>query len=320
MVVSETRKQRMAFSDTVASYGFSLVDCVDRQNLTEKHRNSKIDVWLIDSQYDNELIAAIEQSQSNTVLVGFSEAPYINETHLYKKWQRKLKRKLAHMLDMPHLISNKRYQKTLNPWRYVVFLGASMGGPNAVKTFLDHLPEDLPICILLAHHFNASTVETLPRVLSRNNHWQCRVISTTQTLQTGCCLIAPINQKIVCDSNGRIILLNETWEGDYKPAIGQILKNASDVYGNELIAIIFSGMGNDGSQHLTQIQVNNSQIWAQDPNDCACTSQPLAVINSGYCHYVGTAEQLAERLTAYVRNYGLIPNDKMTKDHSSLGS
>lgn len=143
-------------------------------------------------------------------------------------------------------------------------------------------------------------IHTLPRLLSRHNDWRCQVVSTSQRLQTGHCLIAPIEQQIVCNSTGRVILLPEPWAGEYKPEIGQLLKNTSDVFGNELIGIIFSGMGHDGSQYLEQTLDNHSQLWAQDPNHSACPSQPQAIIDSGHCQFVGTPEQLAQRLTDMV--------------------
>ena len=94
--------------------------------------------------------------------------------------------------------------------------------------------------------------------------------------------------------------MEQSWSGEYKPAIGQLLKNTSDVYGNELINIIFSGMGNDGSQYLDLIQDNNSQLWAQDPSLSACASQPQAIIDSGYCGFVGSPKELAKKLTDYI--------------------
>lgn len=300
MVVSETPQQRTAFSDTVRSCGMTLVDCVSRQQVTRKHHQANADIWLIDSDYDNQMVSAIDASQPDTVLIGFNPAPFLNETQRYAKWQRKLKRKLATMLDLPELINDKRFKATNRSWQFVVFLGASMGGPSAIKAFLDHVPTELPICILLAHHFNSKMIHTLPRILNRHNDWRCQVVSTTQMLQPGQCLIAPIDQKIVCDSNGRIILLQEPWQGEYKPAIGELLKNTSDVFGSDLISIIFSGMGTDGSQHLAQIQGNNSQLWAQDPKDSACASQPRAIIESGFCQFVGTPEALAQKLVAFV--------------------
>lgn len=303
IVVSETQHQRIAFSDTVRSCGLTLVDCITCEQVTQKYAQSDADIWLIDSSYDYKMIAAIEASKPDTVLVGFDTAPFLNESQRYAKWQRRLKRKLANMLDMPEIIGSKRFEASNRSWQFVVLLGASMGGPSAIKSFLDHLSTELPICILLAHHFNDKMIHTLPRILNRHNEWRCQVITTTQMLQPGQCLIAPVDKKIVCDSNGRVILAEQGWEGEYKPAIGTLLKNTSDVFGADLISIIFSGMGVDGSQHLEQIQENNSQLWAQDPDDSACASQPKAIIDSGYCQFVGTPAQLAQHLTDYVTEH-----------------
>ena len=308
LVVAEDHQQRMAFSDTVRSCGLQLVDCVSRVQLQEKLKSyaASIDIWLIDGDYDNDMALATAASKPTAVLVGFSQAPYLNEAQQYAKWQRKLKRKLAQMLALPMLVDNIPYEKNTayeneaNDWHYVVFLGASMGGPSAVKEFLDHLSPVLPVSILLAHHFNQTMISTLPRILNRHNEWRCQLITSSQRLRAGQCLIVPIDKQIVCDSTGRIILLDQAWEGDYKPAIGQIIKNTSDVYGSELINIIFSGMGNDGTQYLDLIQDNDSQLWAQDPSLSACPSQPQAIIDSGYCQFVGSPTALAERLTDYI--------------------
>lgn len=302
LVVAEDHHQRMAFSDTVRSCGFILVDCVTRAQLNTKFElyEAPIDIWLIDSDYDDGVATATTVSQSIGVLVGFSQAPYLNEAQQYAKWQRKLKRKLAQMLSLPALVDTQAYQSDTSDWRYVVFLGASMGGPSAVKEFLDNLSPTLPICILLAHHFNQTMIGTLPRILNRHNDWRCQVITSSQRLQSGQCLIAPIDKQIVCDSTGRIILLDKAWDGDYKPAIGQILKNTSDVYGSELVNIIFSGMGNDGAQYLDLIQDNDSQLWVQDPKVSACPSQPQAIIDSGYCDFIGSPVALAQKLTDYI--------------------
>ena len=66
-------------------------------------------------------------------------------------------------------------------------------------------------------------------------------------------------------------------------------------HGSELINIIFSGMGNDGSEYLDLIQDNNSQLWAQDPSLSACPSQPQAIIYSGYCSFVGSPTEFSKK-------------------------
>lgn len=305
MVIAETQQQRLAFSDTVTSLGMTLVHCISPDEMTNQHLNAKADIWLVDSQYDNSLYQKLNQAdegqqRNKTILVGFNKAPYLNEIQPYEKWQRKLKRKLANILDLPDLLSTSVYSHDTEHWRYVVVLGASMGGPVAVKAFLDHLSAELPITILLAQHFNNNMIDTLPRILNRHNEWGCRVITTSQIMQSGDCLIVPIDQKVVCDSTGRIILTKDSWDGDYKPNIGDLLKNASDAFGDELIGIIFSGMGEDGTQHLSAIQTNDSQLWVQEPQSSTCPSQPQAVIDSGFAQFVGSPKELAEHLSQYV--------------------
>ena len=302
LVVAESQHQRLAFSDTVRSCDFTLIDCVSRQQLRDKPQPYKlqVDIWLIDSEYDDDIATVIKAANSSAVLVGFSKAPHLNEIQRYAKWQRKLKRKLAQLLDRPTLLETSIYAGTLPSWRFVVFLGSAMGGPSAVKEFLDNLSPTLPICVLLAQHFNPNMIETLPRILNHHNEWYCQVISTTQRLRSGYCLIAPVDRQIVCDSEGQVILTEQEWSGEYQPSIGQLLKNTSDVYGSELVSIIFSGMGNDGTQYLDAIQENNSQLWAQDPNLSTYSSQPQAIVDSGYCQFIGSPEALAQKLTEYV--------------------
>ena len=300
IVVSESSQQRLALCDTVSSCGFTLIDCLTYQQVKDGQYRSGVDIWLVASEVDEGVVSTIEATEGEIVLLGLSPAPSMSETQRYSKWQRQLKRKLASMLAMPEIMSSKRFEPSGRSWQFMVLLGASLGGPNAIKVFLDNISAELPICILLAQHFNEQMIHALPRILTRHNDWDCRVISTTQLCQPGQCLVVPIDKKIVCDSNGRIILCEEGWEGEYKPTIGELLRNTSEVFGDDLVSIIFSGMGNDGTQYLQQIQGNNSQLWVQDPAVSACASQPQAIIDAGFCQFTGTPEQLASKLTDYV--------------------
>lgn len=302
LVVADNAHQRLAFSDTIKACGFTLVDCLSSQQLGAKPQYAHVDLWLIDTEVTESIERLVYASDYSAMLIGFSQAPYLNELQHYRKWQRKLKRKLANLLEMPELLTSTPHSDPVFPWRVVVFLGASMGGPAAVKEFLDHLSPNLPISLLLAHHFNQNMLETLPRILNRHNAWHCQIITSTRRLQSGYCLIAPIDKQIICDSDGRIILSNQNWQGEYKPSIGHIMKNMSDVYGSDLVSIIFSGMGNDGTQYLTAIQDNRSQLWAQDPKLSTCSSQPQAIIDSGFCQFVASPQALAEKLEDFVRH------------------
>lgn len=306
MVIAESPQQRMAFSDTILSWGMDLLDCISIEQLTPKHLTTSADIWLVDTQKDFEVIQSLEESiridgnlKPKTILVGFMPAPYINTGQPYEKWQRQLKRKIASQLNRPELLKNtKAKTEDIVTWKYIIMLGASMGGPIAVKEFLDNLPNDLPIALILAQHFNYDTISTLPRILTRQNNWRCDVISHTQQLLAGRCLIVPIEHAVVCDSNGRVILQKQGWQGIYQPSISQLLTTCSNAFGNHLLSIIFSGMGDDGSQVAELAKRNGSLIWVQDPATSECPSQPQSMIDKGLVDYIASPKQLAQAVVS----------------------
>lgn len=319
IVVAEQNHQRVAFSDTIHDWGYDLVDCITTANLNEKHFQQSADIWLIDTERDYEIVQSIEEHTKchlPKVLVGFVDAPLVNDSLHYAKWQRQLKRKIAHTLNRPEILNNlSQISEPITPWRYVVLLGASMGGPIAVKDFLDELPSNLPITILLAQHFDTNMLNTLPRVLNRHNNWRCEIINSSQHLLAGRCFIVPLDFSIVCDSNGRIITQKKSWQGIYQPSISQILENCSHVFGQHLISIIFSGMGNDGSPVAKTVKQNGSTIWVQTPDSSACPSQPQSMIDTGLVDYIADPKQLARALIKLCR-YGNLPHTTpSTKTH-----
>ena len=300
VVVCDDRSQFFAFDDTLHEFGLKLLGCFSaEQVLNGKTANlPKRLIWLIDVHFDGELQDAVDSNQPYLVLVGFTPAPNLSNLQAYQKWQNALIRQLRQRLNLPQI--QKIQQTTPKPWRYVLLLGASMGGISALKDFLSHLPAQMPVAIVVAYHFDAKMIHTLPKTLTQNNDWHCQVITTNQSLRSGSCLIVPIDRKIIFDSNGRIFLQNQDWGDGYQPNISAILKNMSDVYNNELISIIFSGMGDDGSKYLSEARSNSSHIWAQSLASSSCISQPKAIIDSGYCQFVGTPIELANQVITVV--------------------
>lgn len=306
VVVAENQYQRLALKDTAVLCGLNVVNTIAASQLTQAHikQYQEVGLWLVDSIYDesshvSHLLKSIENKQTSLVLFGFLQAPSNNQTQSYAKWQRQLVRKLAQLLQRPIPLP-KRQDIPHEPWQFVVLLAASMGGPVAVKQFLDHLPETLPISLLLAQHFDANMLETLPRIITRHNKWQCQVVTSSRYLQTGMCLLLPIEHKVVCSTDGRLIMQSQGWQAKYSPSIDDVILNASDVFGSNLISIILSGMGSDGSANLVEVAANESIVWAQTPESSICASQPEAAIATGYCQLVGDPVTLAQQLQQVV--------------------
>ena len=90
--------------------------------------------------------------------------------------------------------------QTVNLW----VLGASLGGPLAVREFLSKLPEDIPAAFILAQHIGASHLDLLAEQLDRVTPLRVSVASTGHILKHQDVVLAPVDHGIVIDTLGRI--------------------------------------------------------------------------------------------------------------------
>lgn len=293
VIICQNAKQRVALIDSLRAFDLPMVGVYDANSVYDAKFDDGL-IWLVDVDYDERLSRFIAQKKPAQVLVGLLPAPFLADAS-YGKWQRRLGEKLG--IWEPQIACAHR-----DTWRYVVLLGASMGGIDAVKLFLDHLPADLPISLIIAHHFDANMLHTLPRLITRHNNWRCEVATVSQRLAAGRALVIPIKNEVHFDGLSRVIVKSSPWVGEYKPNIGRILKNLADVHDDAFIGILFSGMGDDGTQHLAELD-GTCQLWAQSPESCQSPSQPKALIDSGRCDFIGDPVALATQLTAFIKDY-----------------
>lgn len=300
-IVADDQKQRLALRDVVERLGFYTKDILTPEEaMTADDVALLADAWLVDvDDYSLDLESKLSQD-GQKLIIGFEPAPHLSHSELYERWQKYTQRKLVKLLEID-LEPKLHLLKDSVPWRYVVFLGASMGGIDAVKAFLDTLSSDLPVAVLLAQHYDELMLESVPKIITRQNNWRCRIVRASQSLQSGVCLIVPIGKKLICDSTGRVILLDEPWEAGYRPNIGVLLKNVSEVFGEQAIGVILSGMGNDGSQYAHELIAHGSLLWAQDPSSAQSPSQPQAFIDTKVCQFVGTPQALAQKINEMLK-------------------
>lgn len=187
---------------------------------------------------------------------------------------------------------------------FVWVLGASLGGPVAVKTFLDALPEDLPIAFIVAQHIDAGFQKVLGQVLGRHNHFHFVVDSPEgYPLRPGDVFIAPVDQVVSIDARSCIRCHPGEWEGPYSPSIDQVMDSTALALGDRTGAILFSGMGNDGSIAGQRMKQRGIPVWAQTAETCASSSQPDSARAAGCVSYNGSPEDLAMHLTEYARSH-----------------
>lgn len=179
-------------------------------------------------------------------------------------------------------------------------LGASIGGPEALKRFLAKIPGDLPVAFVLAQHLGDGFVSLLAEQLNRVSNFKVMEASAGDILKHGEVVIVPIENRMTLKSNGQIDFVEGDWKGHYKPSIDCVIQDVTDSYETRSGIIIFSGMGADGvlaSQKFAEQY--QGTIWAQTSETCVISSMPDSVRKANLVSYSGSPESLALKISMY---------------------
>lgn len=322
-VVSDSNLQRLALAQAVKGHGYELGINTAPDKLDEAALDSAdLDVWVVDLQdEDDEFLDRLLDHSAVPILFGLEQAP-AQGTRNYPRWERRVFVKLMETVGEPVLDESLDVLEQAEPvsapvmielppeitahhadgLELVVVLAASLGGPAAVKDFLDCIPRGLPAAFVLAQHIDERMQATLTRVLVRHNGMPCKIAEAGDRLCHGELLIAPVASEIDFDESGAVIVRGIKWDGPYSPSIDQMLANVTRRFGSRAGAVIFSGMGGDGSISGPQLVEAGGFIWAQTAETCACSSQPDSMRATGVVTFNGTPAELAAHLVEHVRS------------------
>ena len=317
-IVSPSLQQRKHLHKVLDGVGVKVVlNEPLAQQLLDKLDSLVVDVVLLDlhdQEHENdsmfeELLERIEVP----ILFNDVSVLTLNEPRVLAKWYGKLLRKIAEstgQLDFDSDSIVKDYGELLstpatsyvreniptNIARNVWVLGASLGGPEAVKQFLSVMPADVPIAFILTQHLGANFVSLLANQL--NEATQLSVITpyVGHVLRHGEVMVTPAGERVLINPIGTVELQPIMEEQQYSPSINLSLEDVAMRYGHKSGAIIFTGMGDDGVAGCQKINEKGGFVWVQDSESCVVSSMPDLVNATGIVSFQGTPEKLAEKL------------------------
>ncbi len=180
-------------------------------------------------------------------------------------------------------------------------IGASLGGPAAVKRFLQSLPSNINASFIITQHIDENFLPVLAEILTSSSEFEVTVANGSNSMAAGNIYLAPLNGKAIFLQDGSMLVdRSQKWSEPYSPCIDDVIESLSAVYKEKSGAIIFSGMGQDGLNGAKKMKALGGQIWAQSVDTCANPSMPDAVITEGLTDVVASPEMLAEQLANYL--------------------
>ncbi|MFI4969177.1 MAG: chemotaxis protein CheB [Lysobacterales bacterium] len=182
--------------------------------------------------------------------------------------------------------------------RRVWVLGASIGGPEAVREFLAALPHDYPALFLLAQHLGDEFVDMLAKQLAQATALTVRTPTHGERVSHGEVIIMPVTQRLRVDPLGVVVVERDTEESAYRPSIDRVLRDAADRFGANVGAIVFSGMSDDAVEGCRYLAARGGVIYAQHPDTCVVSTMIDGVCEAGLVKFLGSPQELAEKLLA----------------------
>ncbi len=178
-------------------------------------------------------------------------------------------------------------------------LGASLGGPQAVRQFLIAIREDLPVAFILAQHIGENHISLLAEQLDRISQFKVFPGYNGHMIRHHEVILAPAGKNLKITDDGYISLSDQEDNAIYSPCINDVMTTVAKRYGNLAGTIVFSGMGDDGAIGCQSVAENGGIVWAQDVDSCVISSMPDQARKTNNVTFSANPRRLADELYKY---------------------
>jgi two-component system chemotaxis response regulator CheB len=183
----------------------------------------------------------------------------------------------------------------------VVAIGASTGGPMAIKTILNSLPKDFPASILIVQHIAAGFLRGMVDWLTETSAISLRIAADGEVLLPGHAYFAPEGFNVGVRGDGRIYLDDKDANQRARPSASYLFRSVADVFGRNAAGILLSGMGRDGAEELKLMREKGQVTIAQDRESSVIYGMPGAAVELGAAMYVLSPDKIAAALNTLTR-------------------
>ncbi len=185
----------------------------------------------------------------------------------------------------------------------IVFVGASTGGTEAIKTFLLGFPANCPPTLIVQHMPESFTGSFAARL---NGLCQPRVIEAQggETLVSGTVYVSPGHSHMRVRRTGAgyaTELLKTPPVNRHRPSVDVLFDSAAEVVGRNAVGVILTGMGKDGANGLLRMRQAGARTFGQDEASCVVYGMPREAALIGAVEEIAGLDALAQKVLAASR-------------------
>lgn len=170
--------------------------------------------------------------------------------------------------------------------KYIIAIGTSTGGPRALQEVIPLFPKDIPAAILIVQHMPPGFTKSLADRLDSLSYINVKEAQSGDVLKPGCAYLAPGDFHMVLNrlnSDEYKIELNKNPQvTGHRPSVNVMMDSVAGIVTNKnIIAVMMTGMGSDGSEGILKIKKNGGKTIAQDEDTCVVYGMPKSAVAVG---------------------------------------
>ena len=205
------------------------------------------------------------------------------------------RRQIEPKLTADAILAKPRSNAMVETTDKVIVVGASTGGTEATRIFLEKMPPDTPGIVIVQHmpeHFTKSFAQRLDSL--------CRVsvkeAQDNDTVMTGRALIAPGNFHTLLKRSGAryyVEIKDGPLVSRHRPSVDVLFRSTARYAGGNAVGVIMTGMGDDGAKGMLEMKEAGAYTIAQDEASCVVFGMPQEAIKRGAVDKIHPLEDIA---------------------------
>ncbi|HEX2608561.1 MAG TPA: chemotaxis protein CheB, partial [Flavisolibacter sp.] len=200
---------------------------------------------------------------------------------------------------------------------YVIAIGASAGGLEAIHEFFDNMPSNGNLSFIIIQHLSPDYKSLLVELVSKHTNMKVVEAGHNVRVEKNFVYVIP-NNKLLSIANGALQLGAKNFEKAPNTAIDTFLHSLAEDQGSKAIAVILSGTGTDGTKGIESIQHAGGMVLVQDPLTAKFDGMPNSAIATGFADYILAPELMPEEIFTYIKERPIRIATEGRPDEASL--
>jgi two-component system chemotaxis response regulator CheB len=182
----------------------------------------------------------------------------------------------------------------------IIVIGASTGGPQALKHVIAQLPADCPVPIAMVLHMPVGYTEMYARKLNEMSAIAVVEAQGDEEVVPGVAFLAPAGRHLTFERGKDGVVRTRVdirpLDARHRPSVDVLFQSAAEVFGDRVLAVVLTGMGADGREGAAWVKAKGGTVLTEAEQTCVVYGMPRSVVEAGLSDESVQLEQMAQAI------------------------